>query len=257
MVADVHAGADLDDLIAALVTPAAGTASRCGARRGSGPGTCSSTSTSPRTTSKGRGIATVEGLGAVTVARIEAWLARHTAAGGRVRVTPVVDPERTDAVDRHDPPPWMAEQVRLRDQQCVFPYCQTTPVTATWTTSSRTSHPTRADHPARPTRRIWRRCVGDITGRRPRSDGATNATPTGPMPGPHPTPTATSSGTAAPSPSPTTEPCAPSTRAVLGAWTEPRSYVLVRLPGRSAGTLGLPLGRSPGPSSSTGPPPGP
>ena len=71
------------------------------------------------------GIATVEGLGAVTIERIEAWLARHTAAGGRVRVTPVIDLARDDAVDRHDPPPWMAEQVRLRDPQCVFPYCQT------------------------------------------------------------------------------------------------------------------------------------
>jgi hypothetical protein len=83
------------------------------------------------------------------VERIEAWLARHSAAGGRVRVTPVVDQSREDAVDRHDPPPWMAEQVRLRDQRCVFPYCRT--------------------------RRTWRRCAGVITGRRPRSDGATNA----------------------------------------------------------------------------------
>ena len=61
----------------------------------------------------------------MTIERIEAWLARHTAAGGRVRVTPVIDLAREDAVDRHDPPPWMAEQVRLRDPQCVFPYCQT------------------------------------------------------------------------------------------------------------------------------------
>ena len=94
--------------------------------RGSGPGTCSSISTFPRTTSGSEGgIATVEGLGALTVARIEAWLARHTAAGARARVTPVIDLAHQDAVDRHDPPPWMAEQVQLRDRQCVFPYCQT------------------------------------------------------------------------------------------------------------------------------------
>ena len=67
----------------------------------------------------------VEGLGAATIERIEAWLARHTAAGARARVTPVIDLARTDAVDRHDPPPWMAERVKLRDPQCVFPYCQT------------------------------------------------------------------------------------------------------------------------------------
>ena len=51
VVADVHAGADLDDLIAALVTPAAGQ-EPVRRRRGSGPGTCSSTSTSPRTISR-------------------------------------------------------------------------------------------------------------------------------------------------------------------------------------------------------------
>jgi 5-methylcytosine-specific restriction endonuclease McrA len=127
LVADVHAGADLDDLIARLV---AGPVDATEARR------------VPRTRARDLqlyvhlpaadldstgpgGIATVEHLGAVTVARIEDWLARHTATGARVRVTPVVDPARTDAVDRHDPPPWMAEQVRLRDRQCVFPYCQT------------------------------------------------------------------------------------------------------------------------------------
>ncbi|MFC7363052.1 HNH endonuclease signature motif containing protein [Nocardioides astragali] len=27
------------------------------------------------------------------------------------------------SVDRHDPPPRMAEQVRLRDEACVFPWC--------------------------------------------------------------------------------------------------------------------------------------
>ena len=92
IVADVHAGADLDDLIAALV---AAPSRRAAVRRirGSGPGTCSSTSTSPPTTSTGTGgVATVEGLGAVTIERIEAWLARHTAAGGRARVTPVHRP---------------------------------------------------------------------------------------------------------------------------------------------------------------------
>ena len=124
IVADVHAGADLDDLIERLVANPDERRGPDVARRGSGPGTCSSTSTCPRATSKG-GIATVENLGAVTVARIEDWLARDTAAGGRVRVTPVIDPARDDAVDRHDPPTWMAEQVRLADPLCVFPYCQT------------------------------------------------------------------------------------------------------------------------------------
>ena len=129
IVADVHAGADLDDLIAALValvTPATGQQPvrrpriRCRDLQlyiylpaedlaGSGEG----------------GLATVEGLGVASLERIEAWLDRHTAAGARARVTPVIDLAQQDAVDRHDPPPWMAERVKLRDRQCVFPYCQT------------------------------------------------------------------------------------------------------------------------------------
>jgi 5-methylcytosine-specific restriction endonuclease McrA len=35
----------------------------------------------------------------------------------------VLDLNRTDAVDRHDPPPWMRELVILRDRHCVFPRC--------------------------------------------------------------------------------------------------------------------------------------
>ena len=50
----------------------------------------------------------------------------------RVTVTPVLDPHsltsdaRARATDAHDPPPRMAEAVRLRDPQCVFPWCNHT-----------------------------------------------------------------------------------------------------------------------------------
>ena len=108
----MHAGADLDDLITTLVAPPSPVPRRCGARRGIRTRDLQLYIHIPADDLEG-GIATVESLGAVTVARIEDWLARHTAAGGRVRVTPVIDPARDDAVDRHDPPPWMAEQVRL------------------------------------------------------------------------------------------------------------------------------------------------
>ena len=37
----------------------------------------------------------------------------------------MIDPARTDAVDQHDPPAWMAAQARHTDGLCVFPYCQT------------------------------------------------------------------------------------------------------------------------------------
>ena len=30
---------------------------------------------------------------------------------------------RRDAVDQHDPPPWMRELVMLRDGHCIFPRC--------------------------------------------------------------------------------------------------------------------------------------
>jgi 5-methylcytosine-specific restriction endonuclease McrA len=51
--------------------------------------------------------------------RLAGWL---VAAGG-VTVKPVLDITTMPAVDRHDPPPRMAEAVRLRDETCVYPRC--------------------------------------------------------------------------------------------------------------------------------------
>ncbi|MCW2767195.1 MAG: hypothetical protein JWO11_3154 [Nocardioides sp.] len=67
------------------------------------------------------GVGVVERLGPTTVARIGDWLtgSRH------VRIQPVLDLGRVDAVDQHDPPTWMQELVRLRDPHCVFPWCET------------------------------------------------------------------------------------------------------------------------------------
>ena len=61
----------------------------------------------------------IEDLGPATSALIRDWL-----TGSRVTVTPVLDPDRGDPVDAHDPPEWMREQVILRDQHCVFPDCR-------------------------------------------------------------------------------------------------------------------------------------
>ena len=127
IVADVHAGADLDQLIAALTAGARGGAA-VDVEPASGPKVRThdlQIYVHLNADDLVGGVAAVEHLGPTTTARLEAWLARHTAAGGRVRVTPTVDQTRTDAVDRHGPPPWMAEQVRLRDPRCVFPFCQT------------------------------------------------------------------------------------------------------------------------------------
>lgn len=60
-----------------------------------------------------------EGLGIVSQELIATWL-----AGSQVVVRPVLDMARADAVDRHDPPSWMREQVVLRDAHCVFPGCR-------------------------------------------------------------------------------------------------------------------------------------
>jgi hypothetical protein len=56
--------------------------------------------------------------GPVLLDVLRSWLADST-----VKLQPVLDMSRTDAVDRHDPPPWMATLVRLRDPVCVFPAC--------------------------------------------------------------------------------------------------------------------------------------
>ena len=67
----------------------------------------------------GPGGGTVEKLGSATLELLRDWLARTD----HVSVRPVLDLARTDAVDRHDPPPWMRDLVVLRDAHCVFPGC--------------------------------------------------------------------------------------------------------------------------------------
>ncbi len=62
---------------------------------------------------------TVEKLGAATMAKLRQWVGHS-----QVVIQPVLNMQRRDAVDQHDPPPWMQELVRLRDGHCVFPGCQ-------------------------------------------------------------------------------------------------------------------------------------
>lgn len=61
-----------------------------------------------------------EGIGPVTLDLVRAWAGRS-----RLTIQPVLHVAADDrwSVDRHDPPPRMAEQVRLRDETCVFPWC--------------------------------------------------------------------------------------------------------------------------------------
>ena len=64
-------------------------------------------------------VGTAERLGPATLAKIGEWLGRS-----RVTILPVLDLQRIDAVDEHDPPEWMRELVVLRDRRCVFPWCE-------------------------------------------------------------------------------------------------------------------------------------
>src|SRR3546814_17303816 len=66
-------------------------------------------------------------LRAQTLALVQDWLTR---LGSNARITPVIDLNQHWAVDQHDPPDPMREQVQLRDQHCAFPYC-TIPATRT------------------------------------------------------------------------------------------------------------------------------
>jgi hypothetical protein len=66
------------------------------------------------------GVGAVEGLGPATLHLLRDWLQR---ASG-VTIRPVLDLNRTGAVDSHDAPGWMRCVVQLRDRHCVFPNCR-------------------------------------------------------------------------------------------------------------------------------------
>jgi len=109
----------------------------------------------------------VERLGAATLAKIRAWVGHR-----QVIIRPVLNMQRGDAVDVHDPPPWMRELVFLRDRHCVFPGCtrdarscdldHITPTTPT-------------DRPAKRAPTTWPACAGDITAPKPLASGDTPA----------------------------------------------------------------------------------
>jgi hypothetical protein len=63
---------------------------------------------------------TVERLGQATLDLLANWLGHD-----QFTLTPVLDLNRTEAVDAHDPPLWMRELVILRDKHCIFPWCAT------------------------------------------------------------------------------------------------------------------------------------
>ena len=60
-----------------------------------------------------------ERLGPVTTDKIRDWLGNST-----VRIQPVIRMDGDDAVNGHDPPDRIRDQVILRDPTCRFPGCQ-------------------------------------------------------------------------------------------------------------------------------------
>ena len=129
----------------------------------------------------GLAVGEVEKLGPATLDLIRTWL--HDS---KARIQPVLDLNRTDAVDQHDPPPWMRERVILRDRHCVFPWCgsdarQTDLDHIAPYVPMDDGGPPGQTHPA-----TSRRCVDDITAPRPSPAGTTNAPATAPTPGPAP-----------------------------------------------------------------------
>ena len=70
----------------------------------------------------GEGVGGVERLDAATLTLLRDWLRRVD----RVTIRPVLDLNRTDTLNRHDPPGWLRDLVTLRDGTCVFPGCTTT-----------------------------------------------------------------------------------------------------------------------------------
>jgi len=62
---------------------------------------------------------TVPSRGVISEEVFRRWCQTHD-----VRAARVIDLGRTEAVDGHDPPAWLADLVRERDRHCVFPHCQ-------------------------------------------------------------------------------------------------------------------------------------
>jgi hypothetical protein len=62
-------------------------------------------------------------LGTLSSDLLRMWLPDTTLIIKPVRTCHHAGPDRSGAVDAHDPPEAMAEEVRLRDPECVFPGC--------------------------------------------------------------------------------------------------------------------------------------
>ena len=101
------------------------------------------TSTSTQPAARPCAVGEIEKLGAATLTKIRHWVGHH-----QVVIQPVLNMARGDAVDVHDPPPWMRELVILRDSHCIFPRCTTDARSCDLdhiTAYTKTAHPAKPD----------------------------------------------------------------------------------------------------------------
>ena len=134
------------------------------------------TSTRPTSTTTWSKVGRAERLGPVTTDKIRDWLGNST-----VRIQPVIRMDGDDAVNGHDPPDRIRDQVILRDPTCRFPGCQ---VDSRRCDLDHVIPYDPAVHPAKPDPATSSRSAGDTTTPRPPVCGAIPARPKATASGP-------------------------------------------------------------------------
>ena len=106
----------------------------------------------------------IEKLGAATLTKIRDWVGHH-----QVVIQPVLNMARRDAVDSHDPPPWMRDLVHPPRRPLHLP--QMPGRRQVLRPRPHRSPTTRTDHPAKPGPTTSPPCAGDTTAPRPPAAG--------------------------------------------------------------------------------------
>ena len=95
--------------------------------------------------STGTGVARVEGIGPVTLNRLQSWL-----SNSRVTVKPVIDLPNQTPVDGYEIPTRVREAIHLISPVDSFPYATSTSRTGDLDHTTPYRHPTKVVHPAKP-----------------------------------------------------------------------------------------------------------
>ncbi len=144
------------------------------------------------------------GGGDVLIDQLKDWC---RTAGTTVTIKPVIDLNEDLSTKAYVPTAKLVQQVRLRDQCCVFPNCTAGPSSATSTTACPSTRTTLMPV-GKPPPRTSHSCAGSTTGPRPSAPGPTT----------HPNP----GSTTGPAP-PATTSASPADDATAGCRSPPRS----------------------------------